>query len=123
MLLQISSLGNRFLASLCGFDIAGFIADAHNLILVGGTDTGKTHLTAALGFAAIHQGKRIRFFNAVDLVNRLEQKKQQDKTGNLARKHIQVDAVILYELGYLPFPESGGRCYFISSANYMNGLR
>jgi DNA replication protein DnaC len=44
---------------------------AYNLILVGGTGTGKTHLATALGVAAIHQGKRIRFYNAVDLVNQL----------------------------------------------------
>jgi DNA replication protein DnaC len=55
---------------------AGFMADAHNLILVGGTGTGKTHLATALGAAAIQQGKRVRFFNAVDWVNRLEQEKQ-----------------------------------------------
>jgi len=91
---------------------AGFMADAHNLILVGGTGTGKTHLATALGVHAIHQGKRIRFFNAVDLVNLLEREKQQDKTGMLARKLIQVDAVILDELGYLPFPESGGALLF-----------
>lgn len=91
---------------------AGFMADAHNLILVGGTGTGKTHLATALGVSAIHHGKRVRFFNAVDLVNRLEQEKQHDKTGTLARKLIQVDAVILDELGYLPFPESGGALLF-----------
>lgn len=83
---------------------AGFMTDAYNLILVGGTGTGKTHLATALGVAAIHQGKRVRFFNAVDLVNRLEQEKRQDKAGTLARKLIPVDAVILDELGYLPFP-------------------
>ena len=91
---------------------AGFMADAHNLILVGGTGTGKTHLATALGVTAIHQGKRVRFFNVVDLVNLLEREKQQDKTGRLARKLIQVDAVILDELGYLPFPESGGALLF-----------
>lgn len=77
---------------------AGFMDDAHNLILVGGTGTGKTHLATALGIAAIHHGKRIRFFNAVDLVNLLEQEKQLNKTGNLARRLIQIDAVILDEL-------------------------
>ena len=91
---------------------AGFMEQAHNLILVGGTGTGKTHLATALGVAAIHQGKRVRFFNAVDLVNRLQQEKQLDRTGTLARKLIQVDAVILDELGYLPFPESGGALLF-----------
>src|SRR6202161_1516316 len=55
---------------------AAFMETAHNLILVGGTGTGKTHLATALGVAAIHQGKRVRFFNAVDLVNQLEREKQ-----------------------------------------------
>ncbi len=85
---------------------AGFMDDAHNLILVGDTGTGKTHLATALGVAAIHHGKRIRFFNAVDLVNLLEQEKQMSKTGNLVRRLVQVDAIILDELGYLPFPET-----------------
>jgi DNA replication protein DnaC len=91
---------------------AKFMDDAHNLILVGGTGTGKTHLATALGVAAIHHEKRVRFFNAVDLVNQLELEKQQEKTGTMARKLIQVDAVILDELGYLPFPKSGGALLF-----------
>jgi DNA replication protein DnaC len=54
----------------------------------------------------------VRFYNVVDLVNRLEQEKAQGKAGNLARQLTQVDAVILDELGYLPFPESGGALLF-----------
>lgn len=91
---------------------AQFMESAHNLILVGGTGTGKTHLATALGVAAIHRGKRVRFYNAVDLVNRLEQEKRSGKTGELARQLAQVDAVILDELGYLPFPEAGGALLF-----------
>jgi DNA replication protein DnaC len=89
-----------------------FTKEANNLILVGGTGTGKTHLAIALGIAAIHQGRRVRFYNVVDLVNRLEQEKAQGKAGNLVRQLTQVDAVILDELGYLPFPESGGALLF-----------
>ena len=91
---------------------ATFMETAQNLILVGGTGTGKTHLATALGVAAIHQRKRVRFYNAVDLVNQLEQEKQQGKAGNLARQLVQADAVILDELGYLPFPASGGALLF-----------
>jgi DNA replication protein DnaC len=91
---------------------AGFMANAHNLILVGGTGTGKTHIATALGVAAIHHGKRVRFFNAVDLVNQLEREKQQARAGNLARQLVQTDAVIIDELGYLPFPASGGALLF-----------
>ncbi|WP_199065460.1 IS21-like element helper ATPase IstB, partial [Chitinimonas sp. BJB300] len=91
---------------------AAFMESAHNLILVGGTGTGKTHLATALGVAAIHQGKRVRFYNAVDLVNQLEREKQQGRAGSLAKQLIQIDAVILDELGYLPFPASGGALLF-----------
>jgi DNA replication protein DnaC len=91
---------------------AAFMEEAHNLILVGGTGSGKTHLATAIGVAAIHTGKRVRFYNAVDLVNLLEREKLAGKTGSLARKLIQADAVIADELGYLPFPESGGALLF-----------
>ena len=74
---------------------AAFMETAHNLILVGGTGTGKTHLATALGVAAIHRGKRVRFYNAVDLVNQMEKEKQQGKAGNMARQLVQADAVIL----------------------------
>ena len=53
-----------------------FMEEAHNLIFVGGTGIGKTHLTTAMGVAAIHKSKRVRFYNAVDLVNELEREKQ-----------------------------------------------
>ena len=59
---------------------------AHNLILVGGTGTGKSHLATAIGVAAIHQGKRVHFYNAVDLVNQLEREKMLGKVGNPAKK-------------------------------------
>jgi DNA replication protein DnaC len=91
---------------------AAFMETAHNLILVGGTGTGKSHLATAIGVAAIHQGKRVRFFNAVDLVNQLEREKSLGKVGNLAKQLCLVDAVILDELGYLPFPASGGALLF-----------
>ena len=89
-----------------------FMDAAHNLVFVGGPGTGKTHLATALGVAAIHQGKRVRFYNAVDLVNLLEKEKQQGKAGNLAKQLTLMDAVILDELGYLPFPASGGALLF-----------
>jgi len=92
--------------------IGGFMDQAYNLILVGGTGTGKTHLATALGISAIHQGKRVRFYNAVDLVNQLDKEKQQGKAGNLAKQLVLMDAVILDELGYLPFPVSGGALLF-----------
>lgn len=89
-----------------------FMETAHNLILVGGTGTGKSHLATAIGVEAIHHGKRVRFFNAVDLVNALEREKSLGKVGNLAKQLCLMDAIIIDELGYLPFPTSGGALLF-----------
>ena len=89
-----------------------FTDQAHNLIFIGGTGTGKTHLATALGIHAIHQGKRVRFYNAVDLVNLLIKEQQEGKQGRLARIMQPLDAVIFDELGYLPFPASGGALLF-----------
>ncbi len=84
----------------------------HNLIFVGGTGTGKTHLATALGIKAIHSGHRVRFYNVVDLVNLLIKEQQDEKQGRLARIMQPLDAVIFDELGYLPFPASGGALLF-----------
>lgn len=91
---------------------AQFTDTAQNLIFVGGTGTGKSHLAIALGVAAIHTGKRARFFNVVDLVNQLEREKQLGKAGTLARQLTPIDVVILDELGYLPFSSTGGALLF-----------
>jgi len=106
---QESPLSQTYMEQLA---TASFMDAAHNLILVGGTGTGKTHLATALGVSAIHEGKRIRFYNAVDLVHQLEREKTLGKSGSLARQLVQMDAVILDELGYLPFPASGGALLF-----------
>ena len=89
-----------------------FTESAHNLILVGGTGTGKTHLSIALGTTLVHQNKRVRFFNVVDLANVLIKEQTAGNPGQMARRLSQVDAVILDELGYMPFPKSGGALLF-----------
>ncbi len=94
------------------------MADAHNVVLVGGPGTGKTHLATAIGLQAIeHHRKRVRFFSTVELVNALEQEKSQGKAGQIAGRLAYSDLVILDELGYLPFSASGRRLVWDANAS------
>src|SRR5215467_13524264 len=90
----------------------GFIAQQRNAVLVGGTGTGKTHLAIAVARSCIRSGSRGRFFNVVDLVNRLETETRNGRQGRLADHLTRMDFVILDELGYLPFAQSGGQLLF-----------
>lgn len=90
-----------------------FTEAAHNLVFIGGSGTGKSHLVTALGISGITKhSKRVRFYSTVDLVNLLEQEKAAGKAGKLAFALMHMDLVILDELGYLPFSQAGGALLF-----------
>jgi DNA replication protein DnaC len=90
-----------------------FTRAAHNVVLVGGPGTGKTHLATAIGVAGITEhGKRVRFYSTVDLVNALEREKAEGKAGRIAASLLRMDMVVLDELGYLPFSQAGGALLF-----------
>ena len=90
-----------------------FTNAAHNVVFVGGTGTGKTHLATALGIKAITEcGKRVRYYSTIDLLTQLEREKNAGNQGKLAYRLMQVDLIILDELGYLPFSQAGGALLF-----------
>ena len=89
-----------------------FLDAKRNVILVGGTGTGKTHLAIAIAAAVIRARARGRFFNLVDLVNQLEQEKAAGRSGRLVEALLRHDLIVIDELGYLPFSQSGGQLLF-----------
>ncbi|RWC21897.1 MULTISPECIES: IS21-like element helper ATPase IstB [unclassified Mesorhizobium] len=89
-----------------------FVADQRNAVLIGGTGTGKSHLAIGIARALIRNGLRGRFFNVVDLVNRLETEHRAGKQGRIADYLTRLDFAVLDELGYLPFAQAGGQLLF-----------
>lgn len=89
-----------------------FLEEPRNIIFIGGTGTGKTHLATAITIQCIRLGKRGRFYSVVDLVNKLEQEKLAGRASSLASRLSNVDFVVLDELGYLPFSQAGGALLF-----------
>ena len=89
-----------------------FLAHQRNVVLVGGTGTGKTHLAIAIARSCIRGGARGRFFNVVDLVNKLEAEGRAGRQGRMADSLCRMDFIVLDELGYLPFAQSGGQLLF-----------
>jgi DNA replication protein DnaC len=89
-----------------------YLTTARNIVFVGGTGTGKSHLATALARNVILQNKRARFYSVVDLVNQLDAEKRAGRSGNLANRLLNQDAIVLDELGYLPFSQDGGALLF-----------
>jgi DNA replication protein DnaC len=89
-----------------------FLQHQRNAVLVGGTGSGKTHLAVAIVRNCIRAGARGRFHTAVDLVNRLEAEARAGRQGRITDQLTRLDFLVLDELGYLPFAQSGGQLLF-----------
>ena len=89
-----------------------FLLQCRNIVLVGGTGSGKTHLAVGLVRQWIRDGARGRFFNVIDLVNQLQTERREGRSGRLVDQLSRCRFVVLDELGYLPFARSGGQLLF-----------
>ena len=94
------------------FAEGSFLEEQRNVVLIGGTGTGKSHLAMAIARQCIRGGMKVRFFNVVDLVNQLEADSKLEQHDRIAERLCRIDLVILDELGYLPLAVTGGQRLF-----------
>lgn len=99
-----------------------FIDHAENVVFVGAIGTGKTHLAISVGLAACQQGRRVRFFTAAGLVNTLLEAAEQHRLSRLERLLMKQDLIIIDEVGFVPFSQSGANMLFtFVSQRYLQG--
>lgn len=89
-----------------------FINDHKNIIMYGGTGTGKTMLSTALGVAACRQGIPVKFFRTAALVNKLSEAKAAGTLTAFLKKMNKAELLILDEYGYVPLDRTGSQLLF-----------
>ena len=89
-----------------------YIKEKRNIIFVGKTGTGKSHLATALGLEACRQGVRTRFVTGAGLVNELIEARSERAVGRIIQKMSRFCLLILDELGYVPFSREGSQLLF-----------
>lgn len=89
-----------------------YLEKAENIVLLGNSGTGKTHIATALGMEACAQGKKVLFHTAGELVNLLTEAQSQYRLSRVEHRLSQVDLLIVDELGYLTLAENGLKLLF-----------
>lgn len=99
-----------------------YIDKRANVILVGDVGTGKTHVAISLGICACRQGKRVRFYTAAGLINDMVEAQAENRLSKLQAQLTKQDLVILDEVGFIPFSQSGAHLLFqFCSARHERG--
>ena len=83
-----------------------------NVLLIGNSGTGKSHLATGLAFAACQQGRRVRFFTATGLVTQLLEKREDRQLERFQKQLERLHLIVLDELGYVPFSKTGAELLF-----------
>jgi DNA replication protein DnaC len=89
-----------------------FIDRRENILLVGNSGVGKTHLATALGIAACGQGRRVRFFRVTELITQLMEAREERDLMRWKKQFAKFDLLILDELGYVPSSKLGAELLF-----------
>ncbi|MCW4015107.1 MAG: IS21-like element helper ATPase IstB [Candidatus Bathyarchaeota archaeon] len=80
-----------------------FVKNRQNIVMIGNSGSGKTHLSIALGLRACHAGMNVRFYTAANLVNDLSEALEFKRLSKLEKSLAKVELLILDELSYLTF--------------------
>lgn len=94
-----------------------FLKEKQNLLLLGSSGTGKTHLATALGVKACEMGYEVRFYRVADLVGKLEEALREGTLQKLTKQIDKCELLILDEVGYVPFQKQGAELLFHIIAN------
>ncbi len=99
---------NRFITLAKG----DFVDKKENIILLGNSGTGKTHLAISLGIEMVQIGYKTKFITASELVEELLMANAEHKLGTFEKKWLKFDVIIVDELGYVPFSKTGAELLF-----------
>lgn len=103
------------------FDL-DFVPQKRNVVFLGRTGLGKTHLATALALAACHKGHRVLFSTAVNVVNQLQAAQADGSLLRRIKSYLSPDLLVLDELGYLPIDRKGADLLFqVISGRYERG--
>jgi DNA replication protein DnaC len=90
----------------------GFIDDKWNVVMYGGTGTGKTLLSTAIGVAACRKGIPVKFYRTATLINALSEAKSSGTLSKLLGMIDRAGLLILDEFGYVPVDTTGAQLLF-----------
>jgi DNA replication protein DnaC len=102
-------LDKRLLRDLAGGE---YIRERKNVIFMGKSGTGKSHLAIALGIEACRQGLSTRFVTGSALANELIESRDEKRLSRIVQRYSQYSLLILDELGYIPFSKQGAELLF-----------
>jgi len=89
-----------------------YLDQRENVLLIGNSGTGKTHLATALAFSACQQGRKVRFYSATGMVTTLLERREERQLERFNRQLERLELIVLDELGYIPFSKAGAELLF-----------